>query len=180
MHCIHRFGSAASAKAVRCATSSMTLSSHELQALLEAIGYQATHRDLRDAVTLVLNTGLRISELRNLRWSDVELSDRQILVRLHKSNRVRLVPFNEAVGNMLSARRAADPDSEFVFGDHPDRLLRHAARQLVEVSPEAVGRKLSFHTVRRTFIGTLINSGMQLISIATLLGASPKAVAEVR
>jgi site-specific recombinase XerD len=50
----------------------------------------------------------------------------------------------------------------------------------VEVSPEAVGRKLSFHTVRRTFIGTLINSGMQLISIATLLGASPKAVAEVR
>ncbi len=45
-------------------------------------------------VTVALCTGLRVSELRNLKWTDVDFDQRQLLVRESKGKRPRMVPLN--------------------------------------------------------------------------------------
>jgi integrase len=55
--------------------------------------------DLRDlgAIKVLLNTGLRVSELANLLWSDVEISDRKgsLIVRSGKGTKRRTIPLNK-------------------------------------------------------------------------------------
>lgn len=64
---------------------------------------------LKDVYLFAYNTGLRLSEIINLKWSEIDLTEDFIRVRntedfITKSKRERIVPINVAVKNILSNR----------------------------------------------------------------------------
>jgi len=48
---------------------------------------------LRPIVITALNTGMRKSEILNLKWKDVDLTQRTITIRKSKNNEIRIIPF---------------------------------------------------------------------------------------
>lgn len=133
----------------------------------------------RDAslVLFLLHTGLRLSEAVALKMEDIQLSERKgsVLVRNGKGSRQRQVPLNAEARKALSAWFAVRPGNGFVWtaveGD-PELGLsgRAVQRVLNRYAQEANLEALSPHVLRHTFGKNLVNAGVGLEKVASLLG----------
>lgn len=129
--------------------------------------------DLKLAIIILVNTGIRLGELWALRWIDVDFNSNQLLIRSYeefvpKGNRDRSVPMNNdclgAIQTLLSMRQ---PDQTNVY-----RLTCNAKR-LSNKFGRYVRRmvmKVRLHDLRHTFASHLVMSGTPLPVIKELLG----------
>ena len=154
----------------------------EVEALLAAPNTE-TPTGLRDRVLLetLYATGLRVSELAQLRLENVNL--RQGLVRvMGKGDKERLVPLGEPAVEWLRRYLAeARPNWDGARGGaalFPGRggkpLTRQACWHLVKRHARAagLGRTLSPHLLRHAFATHLLNHGADLRAVQMLLGHS--------
>jgi len=157
-----------------------TLSEAQVEALLAAPDVD-TPLGLRDRAMLELMyaSGLRVSELVNLKTVHVSLSD-GALHATGKGSKERLVPFGEEAQRWLS-RYLAEARAEILAGQSSDALFvtargkpmtrqmfwklikQHALRGGVQVP-------LSPHTLRHAFATHLLNHGADLRAVQMLLG----------
>ena len=151
------------------------LTTTELQRLLFYLQDANVSRDLRDLVTLVRNTGMRLAEVRKLQWADIDANNRTILVRNSKTGD-RLIPFNFEVNGML-ALRAADATTNHVFGSGSASDLTRELQELESLAVFAIGRSVSYHDLRAKFISEQVEAGMTPFAIMGLLGWSSPAAA---
>ncbi len=136
------------------------LSGTEISTLLNAIGADPAADLLNDVVKIILNTGLRLGELRSLHAKDVDLGTRTLEVCPSKASGHRTVPFNDAAAQVLDACIKANPHSVLVFGDSSGVHINKAMRQLAKISKQVLGRSVSCHTLRNTFVASMISVGM--------------------
>lgn len=132
---------------------------------------------LRDKaiITLMLNTGLRVSEVADLTLDDVELGDRsgQVRVRCGKGGKQRYVPANKNARAALRAWIAVrpSPESHFLFTSQKGgALCSRAVARIVEVMGNKAGVKLSSHSLRHTFGRNMADAGVGLEVVADLMG----------
>ena len=130
-------------------------------------------------ITLALNTGLRIGELRALPWDAVDLKAGRLHVRqaasrneveTPKSGRSREVPLNETARAALTRwRHLRGP---FVFCKDDGRMLtRHEADTVLRrAQRRAQLGGFSWHALRHTFASHLVMRGVPLKSVQELLG----------
>tara|TARA_Y100001933_G_scaffold262865_1_gene322230 strand:+ start:107779 stop:108711 length:933 start_codon:yes stop_codon:yes gene_type:complete len=71
--------------------------------------------DMFCEVTLALNTGLRMEEMRRLEWRDIDLKFKQLTVRKSKSKRPRTVPLNQRTCKALETQRERYGHLVYVF-----------------------------------------------------------------
>jgi integrase len=93
---------------------------------------------LRPVLTLGFYTGMRLGEIKRLRWSNVSLLDSQIRLDpgTTKNDEPRLIPLMGELPEMLRILRRQDSESEFVFtrGKRPIGSFRKAwSRACVDV-----------------------------------------------
>ncbi|RMD60996.1 recombinase [Candidatus Parcubacteria bacterium] len=135
---------------------------------------------LRDAVMviLLLNTGLRVGELCALQLSDVHLSERKgsLVVRAGKGRKQRRLPLNSqtrrSIGEWLLHRPPADSSALFVNQRGAAVTKRTVQRAVGRYAADAGLENVSPHTLRHTFAKSLVDSGVSLEKVATLLGHS--------
>ena len=130
----------------------------------------------RSVIVLLLNSGLRISELCDLSINDVELSERKgrLIVRQGKGGKKREIPLNatalEALKNWTKVRTKSDA---IFVGKRGDRLSPSGVyRRLAELARRANIKDVSPHILRHTFAKNLVDAGVGLERVATLLGHS--------
>ena len=72
---------------------------------------------LRPVLTFGFYSGMRLGEIKRLRWSNVNLLDRQITLDpgTTKNGEARMIPLMGELPEMLSMLRQRDPNSGFVF-----------------------------------------------------------------
>jgi integrase/recombinase XerC len=141
-----------------------------------------TPAGLRDRAVLevVYSCGLRVSELVNLDWSDVDASLELVRVR-GKGAKERLVPIGRKALAALAAYRVRVPelcprrlrDERAVFLNRRGRRLttRSVARLVDQyVLASGIAAKASPHALRHSFATHLLNAGADLRSIQELLG----------
>jgi integrase len=131
-------------------------------------------------LTLVL-TGVRRNELRELRWSDVDLLDGVLRVRGTKSaEAVRSIALSPALASALEARygqTAFKGDQEFVFS-HPERGSRYSEKLFAEQFRAALAEAgisdyvRPFHDLRHTALTNEAASGSSPIALMTKAGHS--------
>jgi integrase len=75
---------------------------------LLAAAKKSRSRSLYPALTLLLNTGMRVSELRNTRWRHVDMIDRTVTVGSSKTEggQGRMIPLNQEAFAVLADWRA--------------------------------------------------------------------------
>ncbi len=135
----------------------------------ELITFSNEHSDLDlgDVVKVILNTGLRVSELCKLRWADVDHLKLQLVVHDAKSACRRVVPFGPKTLKILEARRERHPASEYVLGKSPRGLVNRISLQL-RTQPGL--KRLALNTLRHTCFYRLFNSGASFNSLWVIGG----------
>ena len=132
----------------------------------------------RDAVIvkLLLNTGLRVGELCELRLSDLTLGERKgsVLVRSGKGRKQRSVALmNETrkeLAEWLSVRPQLDSDYLFVGQRGEPLRPRIVQRVVARYAAKAELEDVTPHTLRHTFSKSLLDSGASLVEVSKLLG----------
>ena len=75
---------------------------------------------------VALNTGLRLSEMYNLRWQDVDVSNRVLAVIRSKNGEMRHAPMNSVVmAGFETLRKSRDSHSGYVFLNATWHCLRY-------------------------------------------------------
>jgi integrase len=118
-----------------------------------------------DVIDFAINTGLRKSEILNLEWKD--LQGDEISIR-GKGDRIRVVPLNVAARTIVGRQSKKDV---FIF-DIPNRGQPDLMRRTVSQIRKRTGIDFHLHLLRHYFATSLVEKGIDLITIAAILGHS--------
>ncbi|MEX0735984.1 MAG: site-specific integrase [Bacteroidota bacterium] len=140
-------------------------------------------RWLQEIVIFAGMTGLRLGEILNARWEDVDLGQGTLLVRSSegytmKAGRMRKIPLNDTCVSLLMNK---DSKQGFIFrgrrrGKANTNYVSAQFRKAVRL--QGMDQKLHFHSLRHTFSTMLIKKGASLYQIQKLLGHSSPRVTE--
>jgi integrase len=138
----------------------------EIRLLLDA--YPSHYRPL---VVTALHTGMRLGEILNLTWEDVDFRTMQILVRDSKNGESRRIEMNSVVSQEL-LRLKKEPSRTHVFiGLSGARLQTNAISRVHRmVCRKARIADCRFHDLRHTFASHLVMNGVDLTTVSKLLG----------
>lgn len=154
----------------------------EFRTLLQTIG----DMDFREFCICAVSTGLRLSELTSLQWTDIDLVWKVIHVRnsdtfITKSRKNRIVPMNEQLWQLLALRKER-ASCELVFHTNGHRWTKdEVSKRFKKYVRQALGltTKLHFHSLRHTFASWLVQEGVSLYEVQKLLGHSNISVTEI-
>lgn len=155
----------------------------EIENLLEAVsGDEPLQRRDSALLELLYAAGLRVSELAQLDWCDLEPESRTLRV-LGKGGKERMVPYGRPAARALErwlevwaeVRKSSAGNEEPIFLNHRgDRLGVRSVRRIIDkyVERAALASGVHPHTLRHTFATHLLEAGADLRTIQELLGHS--------
>jgi integrase len=155
---------------------------------IEAIKKILKGSSLRNYCLFVLgiNSGLRISDLLNLRISDViddksKIKDR-ISLKEKKTGKSRDFPIGDtarkALDEYLSQRNYTPEEPLFISRKHKQAIKRHQANKIIRDAALAVGIKenIGTHTLRKTFGYHAYQSGIDITLLQKLFNHSAPSI----
>ena len=156
------------------------LTIEEVNLLLEQPNGTAP-KDIRDKAMLELlyATGIRVSELINLKVKDLNLS--MNFLQCHDDNKERVIPFTnetkEALEEYLKNARDAmcKEEQEYLFTNcQGSPMTRQGFWKIIKYYSAKAGIKkdITPHTIRHSFAMHLVNNGADLKSVQEMLGHS--------
>jgi integrase/recombinase XerD len=155
------------------------LSISEMKALFEVTFSARTA--LRDSsmLELLYSSGLRVSELVNIKLGDIHFDAGFIRV-LGKGSKERIVPVNvralEKIKRYIAGERPAilkKRQSQYLFVTRTGRpMTRQRFWQTLKAVGKQAGIELSPHTIRHCFATHLLEGGADLRSVQKMLGHS--------
>ena len=153
--------------------------SHEqAELLLEHLNKPNT-MTVHDQTIMGIYSGMRFSEISNLKWTDINFNTSLIEIRNTKTSLNRQAYITDPIEQMLK-RRGADPkkDPVHVFRSRRGKDQRHVSstfyRALKDLGFNSDGLaridRLDFHSTRHTFGSWLAQEGISLYEIGELMG----------
>ena len=167
----------------------MSLSEDEVDSLLNAPNTDEPlgHRD-RAMLELLYATGLRVSELINLKQSQINFNQ-GVLRIIGKGDRERLIPLGEEaqhwIKEFINGPRMEillERQTDYLFPTRRgDRMTRQAFWHIIKRYAEKAGvrRTLSPHSLRHAFATHLLNRGADLRVVQMLLGHSDLSTTQI-
>jgi integrase len=154
----------------------------------------ATPRSWQAFVGLGLLAGLRVGEARNLRVQDVDLEHQLVHITAHEDwtpkskDSVRSVPAAASLLPLLVERVHAVGGSGWLFpnaggtGPVGDMAVQRVMGRIVVEAGLVYGERepngVTYHTLRHTFASNLVMAGVDIFTVARLLGHSTSARVE--
>jgi integrase/recombinase XerD len=134
-------------------------------------------------IEMLYATGMRISELVNLKLTDVDMQ-RSVAKVFGKGKKERLIPFGEAALEALSdyvSDRDKSASKEIFLSNRGKKLSRVAFWQRIKIYllRENLKNSISPHTLRHAFATHLLNRGADLRSVQLLLGHSDLSTTQI-
>lgn len=153
-----------------------TFTTEQIQAMLGVCGNDFSGVRNRALIMLLLDCGLRVSELCGIEVADINWSE-QTLVVTGKGNKERRVPFGRAcrVALMQYFERRGDQLATSAFfltcyGDPMDRYRVYCALLDCGTKAKVTGVRISPHTFRHTCAVMYLRNGGDVFSLQKLLG----------
>lgn len=139
-------------------------------------------------IELFYVTGMRLSELINIKRSDIDMYDGSVKV-LGKRNKERIIPFSPRVKDVIVKYLQFFDEK---YPEYPKNSFIFVAPNLNKIYPKAVYRivtkyldmvttidKRSPHVLRHTFATHMLNHGADINAIKEILGHSSLAATQV-
>jgi len=135
---------------------------------------ELTKNNLRDRaiIEVLYTTGVRISEMLNIRLSDIKWDRMEIWIRKGKDSRERFVLFtHECSVRLKMYLDQRKTDNEYLFSSPRGGALSQCyIGKLFRQYSEQLGFKVTAHTMRHTFAAHLAAKNMDFTYIQDLLG----------
>jgi len=141
----------------------------------------ATHRqrghypEIADLVEVLADTGMRLSELLNLKYEDINPTSNLISIWINKGDKPRSIPMTSRVRNIMETRRPGNPDRPFTIGrDQAERGWNWVRKEM----GYGADREFVLHALRHTCASRMVNAGVDLYVVKELLGHSSIQITE--
>ena len=148
----------------------IVLSKQEIEAMIASVSNKK-HRLL---LMILYSSGLRVSEVVKLRWTDIDFNRKTVFVRQGKGRKDRLTILSEkVVSELLSMPR----NSRFLFysGRNSEKHLSIRSAQMImkkAAKKACIGKNIFCHALRSSFATHLIENGTNVSYVQKLLGHS--------
>jgi site-specific recombinase XerD len=151
----------------------VVLSIPEIKRLLSA------PKHLREKVIFALtyDTGMRISEVRNLLLSDIDLDRKQIHIRQSKNKKDRYLPLSSLSVKGIKKHIALNNPKDYLY-ESPKRkgipMSKSGVRLLLKeaVVKAKINKDVHVHTLRHTYAVHQLEAGQNIVVLQELLGHS--------
>jgi integrase len=134
------------------------LNKEEIRNVLVAASSEPIH----PMIITAIYTGMRLGELKRLTWGDIDFSRGEIMVRISKSSKFRIIPLHKNLKKELFKIKGAPAQLCFNY-QNKRRIFKRIKRK-------AKLHNIGFHTFRHTFASQLIMAGVDLVTVSKLLG----------
>ena len=139
----------------------VTIPEKEVEQILYLLKQKENRKHYR-IIFMLLATGLRISEMINLTFDDIDLRRNLIAVKNKKADRIDYIPIYYEL-------------KEFIINEFPERegkvfdyCHKDSLRFFRRFLKDNGFRHYSLHTLRKTYISKLVNSGLSVFDVMTL------------
>ena len=124
---------------------------------------------------LLYATGIRVSELVNIKINDIDINNRSINV-VGKGDKERIVFFNKIVKELI--KKYLNESSEIrkcdylILNQHGKRITTRGIRLIMNkvIDETSIIKHVHPHILRHTFATHLLNNGCDLLTVQELLG----------
>jgi integrase/recombinase XerD len=126
---------------------------------------------------LIYSAGLRVSELTNLKWSEIDTDRMMLNIKQSKCKKDRYFPLSEIILQELIMYMPLNHKSEYVFTSAQSKK-KMSTKGIQFLMKQAVKRsnitkeRVCLHTLRHSFATHLLEDGHDIFSIKELLGHS--------
>lgn len=142
---------------------------------------------IADIVKTAFYSGMRLNELLNLRWENVNLTKGTLTVGDYRFNtkakRQRIIPLCNKLANCLAQRaKCKGQNEEYVFGISAKRTLTkdYVSKTFKETCrAEGIDERIKFHSLRHSFASYLAQQGVSPYHIKELLGHASVTTTEI-
>ena len=135
---------------------------------------------IRDSLVLEMlySTGIRVSELVNIKISDIDKSNKEIRI-LGKGSKERIVLFGNVLLDKLNLylntvyAKYNIKNSPYLFLNHHGNKLNDRIVRMIfddNMMKAGINKKISPHTLRHTYATHMLNSGADIKTVGDLLG----------
>lgn len=159
------------------------LESEEIAAISEHLAgpppktwpYPESWRDAGDFFLIALATGIRIGDILELKWDDLNKHFATLKVKMQKvGDKELLLPLTKTVELVVARRKAEGLGSAtriFTLRDHSIRdAFRNASKEASIPYGQQVEGGWTVHDLRRTYLTGLLQSGVDLATVRDLAG----------
>ena len=151
----------------------------EIEKLLFYIRSEEVTSRCRLIFLLLLYTGVRVSELVNVKLRDIDLLSMNLTIAWGKGGKRREVPLKgdvvESIKEYLQGERKDNKfvDSEYlILTNRSAKMDRDAVNKLLERMESKLSIRMHPHKYRHTFCTRLLKRGVELTTVAKLAGHS--------
>ena len=149
----------------------IVLSREEINKIIENI----TNTKHRLMVMISYGSGLRVSEVVNLKVKDVNIDELLIHIKEAKGMKDRITVFSEKILNEIKNAIAGKDKDDFVFESERGGKLTTATAQKVfikSLKKSGINKPATFHSLRHSFATHLLENGVDIRYVQELLGHS--------
>ena len=134
-------------------------------------------------IEMLYATGVRVSELVNIKYDDIDFNNRRIRV-LGKGNKERIVYYGEYAEDVLKeyiATHDRNRENYLFTNSKGDKITDRGIRYIIDkiMSKLAVKVHVTPHVLRHTFATDMLNNGCDIKVVQELLGHSSLKTTEV-
>jgi integrase/recombinase XerC len=142
--------------------------------ILEALS--GTDLEERLVVVMLYTLGVRVSELSDLKLSDISTSWVRVL---GKGNKQRDIPLLASTKELLDEYLETNSPKKFLFEKNRGKLSENSLRYIVTKVFKRVSLKVTPHQLRHSYATALLNSGAPIVDVSELLGHSSMATTQI-
>lgn len=128
-------------------------------------------------ISLAYSTGMRVSEVCNLKISDIDSKRMIITIRQSKGRKDRIVALSEKILEILREYFLEYKPKEFLFNGQFD--LQYSHRSCNQIVKQYLGKDYHFHQLRHSNATALLEAGTDLRIIQKHLGHSSSKTTEI-
>jgi len=131
----------------------------------------------KSIISLTYGTGMRVSEICNLKISDID--SKRMIINIHqaKGRKDRIVPISQNNLELLRKYYKQYMPKEYLFNGQFD--LKYSTTSCNAIIKQYLGNEYHFHTLRHSYATTLLESGTDLRLIQQCLGHSSSKTTEI-
>ena len=125
---------------------------------------------LQDIIVFAVNTGLRQSEILDLKWSQIDLTRRTLTILEQKNQGVDTLPLNQTTLQLLRKLAIDSGMSGHVFPNENGNRIdnRNLLRAFYMALKRSGIENFRFHDLRHTFATRLVQAGVDLYAVQKL------------
>lgn len=144
------------------------LTKEEVQRLANS---KCTNEMIKKAYLFACFCGLRSSDIRKLRWNEVECDGNKMRVRLvmQKTQKVMYIPLSAEAIRWIPEKPKSAKGNDLVFADIPTVVSANIILKQWAIGC-GIEKDVTFHTSRHTFATVMLQAGADLYTVKELLG----------